>query len=191
MLTNKFTDIMLDIETLNTTPKSVVLSIGGVAFNRHDKDVDYHFLDLRCGTKELRNEQMMMGRTISRSTMAFWKRQSAAAKKLVFQNPSVDSTFELLEKLSDFVTRHEDVKAIWANGAAFDPVILGDLYRDFDMTAPWSYRHEYCYRTFRMLHGHLVDELDFVGTQHHALADALHQAKHLQNMTHHVSMLNL
>ena len=66
---------------------------------------------------------------------------------------------------------------VWGNGASFDNVILSQMYRRHQIAQPWKWWNDRCYRT--TLAGHPPVNLDFVGTKHNALDDAMHQARTL------------
>lgn len=82
------TDAMIDIETLDTRPSAVVLSIGVVLFNRRNADVPFKELNLKFGKREFRDEQIMMGRTISKDTAQWWRGQDPEAKSCLSRRTS-------------------------------------------------------------------------------------------------------
>ena len=177
-------NIMLDLETLDTTPTAVVVSIGAVAFNPRSKELGSTlYVEM---TNDL-NAQQKRGCTLSADTVVWWMRQGAQARILFAEgDPATSnkvSTLEALELFSKFVTDNGGNKAkIWGNGADFDNIILGNLYKAFDMPLPWSYSRNRCFRTVKNIG---VGPHKFVrhGVHHNALDDAITQAKHLQEIT--------
>ena len=177
-----FSHIMLDLETLDTTPNSVVTAIGAVAFDPlSDKLGAKFYAEL---TDDLKIQQAH-DRTISADTVVWWMRQSQAAQQLF--SPTVGTaadaryqTVEALEMFQKFVDANggRDVE-IWGNGADFDNIILGSLYEDFGLKKPWSYSRNRCFRTMKNMPG-AVGRIQREGVHHNALDDAVHQAKHLQ-----------
>src|SRR5688572_29962905 len=71
-------DVMLDLETLGTRPGCAILSIGAVAFDRHTGALGPEFYMVvnrkSCEAKGLTQDQ---------STLDWWSRQSAEAKKVL------------------------------------------------------------------------------------------------------------
>jgi len=173
------TDAMIDIETLDTRPSAVVLSIGVVLFNRRNPEVPFKELNLKFGKKEFRDEQIMMGRTVDKDTVRWWKGQDPEAKKL-FKQTNVSSVTEALEKLSAFILGEKVNVLVWGNGANFDNVIVASMYDSFDMEAPWKFWNDRCFRTFRGEHGHIARPGEFIGVKHDAVDDARQQALYLQ-----------
>jgi hypothetical protein len=175
--------IMLDLETLDTSPTSVVVSIGAVAF-----DLENPILGQTLYL-ELSNDlaaQQKRGCTISADTVVWWMQQNLAARN-VFEKKHADdtsrvSTHEALELFSQFITDNGGNKArIWGNGADFDNIILGNLYSVYGMPRPWSYSRNRCFRTVKNEHIG-PDKFERHGTHHHALHDAITQTKHLQEI---------
>jgi len=175
------TDVMVDIETLNTCPTAVVIAIGAVGFNRRDPEVPMVELDIKMGTKGLRDEQVIMGRTISKETVIWWKGQEPAAKK-IFKQANVESVSEALEKLTAFLTGFNVNVLIWGNGSDFDNTIVSTLYSSFGSEAPWKFWYNRCFRTFKGEHGHIARPPEMKGVKHDAVDDARQQALYLQAM---------
>lgn len=179
--------IMLDIETLDTKPSAVVISIGAVAFNpaTDDKGEEfyYEFADLAI--------QQTMGRTLSADTVGWWMQQDALARQVFSPRAKDDlmrlATVDVLVKFSEFIGRNGDKDAyIWGNGADFDNIIVGSLYESFGFKKPWSYSRNRCYRTMKDLAP--KTKAVRVGTHHNALDDALTQAQHLQDILKQIRM---
>ena len=179
-----FSHIMLDLETLDTGPRSVVTSIGAVAFDPHVSGPaglgDKFYVEL---TDDLITQQRM-GRTISGETVVWWMRQGQAAQQLFTPNTDGnvrvrDMTENALNRFAEFIEANgaRDVQ-LWGNGADFDNIILGSLYEDLGMKKPWSYSRNRCFRTMKNLPG--AGHFPRQGTHHNALDDAFTQAQHLQ-----------
>jgi len=69
---------------------------------------------------------------------------------------------------------------VWGNGAAFDNVILASAYRQANITQPWLFWNDRCYRTVKALSPAVTMQRN--GTHHNALDDAESQARHLIDM---------
>ena len=157
--------LMVDLETLDTRPTSVVLSIGAIAFDPQSK-----WLDTTGGFEQnLRlEEQFEAGRTISESTLLWWLDQSEDARKSITGNPR-KTVEDSLEGLREYASRM-NCEYVWSNGAAFDVVILEHL---MDYTKiPWKFYKVLDMRTMMWLKN--VPKQG--ATAHKALDDAIDQA---------------
>lgn len=180
--------IMLDLETLDTTPSAVVLSIGAAVFDPNGRGIiDTFYAEL---TEDL-DVQQRLGRTISGSTVRWWMAQDILAKAVFTDHPREENgrmaTAAALVKFGRFVEKHggKDAVRLWGNGADFDNAILGSLYDAFDLVKPWSYGKNRCYRTIKadsLIIGELHKRIPFDGVPHNALDDAKHQALCLQEI---------
>lgn len=167
-------DVMLDLETLGTSPGCIVLSIGAVFFDPYrDKFGESFYTEinkLSSLTYELK---------VDPKTEAWWQEQSAEAR-VILTLVEQDEAPTLPTALVDFHNFLGGEKAkevrVWGNGAAFDNEVLKAAFRAAAMEVPWSFRNDRCYRTLKGL----VPELDAVriGTFHNAVDDALTQASH-------------
>lgn len=166
-------NIMLDLETYDTAPTAIVLSIGAVRFDAHNC---YERIYVSCGTAEHRNDQLNHFRTQSADTVAWWEQQTPEARKVLYDTEAVTPR----EALDRFRTFCGEGAIIWGNGADFDNVILRSMYASYsgdDKSAPWRYYNNRCFRTLKSLSPVKVDR---IGTYHNALDDAVHQALHAQ-----------
>ena len=175
-------DIMVDIETLDTSQSAVVLSIGAVAFDPNSKVLGEEFyveftdIDL----------QQKLGRTIGADTVTWWMQQSDEAKQLFSRIPSAGArrvtTAQGLSEFSAFLARNGGLQMqLWGNGADFDNVIIGSLYDSFGILKPWSYGKNRCYRTMKRRFGEHTPVVRH-GVHHNGLDDAITQAVHLQEI---------
>lgn len=170
---------MIDIETLDTTPTAVVLSIGAVLFDPNGSYIGDDFY-----VKLATDEQFKCGRTKSQRTMEWWAQQSQAAQDEAF---GLTGKLAAVYALTDFrkyindATINHTLPGVWGNGSDFDNVIVANLYRSFGLESPWPFWKNRCFRTLKELH--LPKE--FIkpqrrGTHHNALDDAIYQAEYLQ-----------
>ena len=170
------TNIMLDLETLDTRPTAVVLSIGAIAFDPLSETLgDPFYVEL----SDLPVQQLN-GRTISASTVQWWMQQDVLAKR-VFSDAGTNrrNTMAGLSDFQQYIAANGGKNAeIWGNGADFDNIILGSLYDSTNMTRPWSYSRNRCFRTMKSLFPHV--KVPHEGVAHNALDDAITQAKWLQ-----------
>ena len=161
-------DIMVDIETLGTTPGCVTLSIGAVAFNPQGSEMGeefYNNLDVEDSTN--------MGFFTDPNTVAWWSKQSQEAKDHLVPNQ-----LSVVEALQNFVKYFKSVggEKIWCHGATFDAPILEHALKHVGIKVPWKYYNVRDTRTVFDLFQFDIRNVPRDGTYHNALADAKHQA---------------
>jgi hypothetical protein len=174
-------DLMIDNETLDTTPNAVILSIGAVKFDKHGNQMGekfYAVLDIE--------EQKAMGRTVSIDTLEWWSRQSKEAR-VVLETTDRRLVKEVLDELYDFIFDMDGTAGrikVWGNGSDFDNPQIASLFKMYDYeTLPWEFRNNRCFRTLKAEFGHLLDKPPKrTGTYHNALDDAITQAEHCQKI---------
>lgn len=161
--------LMVDLETLDTRPSTVILSIGAVVFDEHGVHRDpAACLYRRC----LWQAQINAGRTVSEATIRWWLKQSDAARA------ALDGVlYDLDYALAELATLYREgaCERIWANGQSFDISILDHAYGGYK--TPWKYSAPRDMRTLRdLVPPDLMADVE-QGTAHDALADALYQAE--------------
>lgn len=177
--------VMVDIETLGTSERAVVLSIGAVKFDlnqvwsveRLQKDTLYCVLDLE--------HQNLLKREIDPETVAWWMRQSEEAKE-VFRSTQT-SIDDSLTALSNFV-KSPDAHEVWANSPSFDCKILSNLNAEIEkskypsVAELFDFRLERDFRTVLALAKNKGFKVEWPegSTGHNALSDAVSQAYVLQ-----------
>jgi len=162
--------IMLDLETLDTGPHSVILSIGAVEFDAGIVTDNKFYTAVDIDLQESKWE-----RTTSLETTKWWQQQSHEAR-YVFHDPA---RLPLDRALLAFGAWMNGMASeVWGNGSDFDNVILGNAYEACRLVRPWSYSNNRCYRTLKNLGIPLGRGEGTVrgGTHHNALDDALYQA---------------
>lgn len=167
--------VMIDIETLGTTPDSVILSVG-VYDGEHSW---YHTIDLQSC--------LDAGLKISGSTFEWWMHQSAEARTQLVKGADTLTLKGALISIDEFFSTHlHGDTEIWCCGAAFDVPILENAFRAVCVSVPWKFYMVRCYRTYRELMKQLVPEFRMpsrVGTFHNALDDAKYQYDAMSLMT--------
>lgn len=159
-------DIMIDLETLDTSPYCVILTIGAVRFDPWGDGVAEK-LELRPTIEDQTN------RVINDDTLRWWSEQSPAALEEAMSDRDRVSFKEAMEKLYKFCWNR---RAVWSNGAAFDIVACETSWRQLEMPIPWPF---YTVRDTRTLYEianvSLRDKGKYV-TTHKAVEDAERQA---------------
>lgn len=178
------TDIMIDVETLSTRVSTVVLSLGGIAFNMQDSIDDPKTTSTYYEEFAIQ-EQIDRGCKVDEGTIRWWMNMKTSTKEILMNDArrKCDVKNALL-RFSAWVEMHDhEVKRIWSHGEAFDLAIVPELYaqygikcrldyrkfRDTKTLFDWGDKEEYAARL--RPNGH---------TEHHALLDAINQARAVQ-----------
>lgn len=159
-------NFMIDIETLGSTPGSVITSIGAVRFDLAGTHESFYY---RIDPETC----IAAGLTIDVSTVLWWMKQSDEARA-EFGKPA-EPLEEVLHHLTAFLCDGYGV-AVWGNSAGFDCGLLAAAYRATGIPVPWRFTNERCYRTLKAMFPHIP--LTRTGTHHNALDDATTQALH-------------
>lgn len=167
---NKYTDIMIDIETLDTKPTAVILSIAAVAFKIESGQVCMEKFDYVLNYQE----QIDNGRTTSIDTLLWWGAQSEEAKLLAFAG-NVPLHFVIREMTCYLLDYCVDNVRVWANSPSFDLVILKDAY---NQNVPWNFWNERDVRTLTSL---FPNDEEKVENNHIAIDDCINQINQVCN----------
>lgn len=163
---------MLDIETLATSPDSVILTFGAIKFDPFDPDREMGpGLYFRINV----DEQINLGRHVDENTVAWWGTQNEQVREEALGEYDRISLEDFTKELNKFVV---GVNRIWAQGPVFDIVILENLYRQLQKPTPWPY---YLIRDSRTLLKALGDTRQAGAMLHNALADCVSQAEAIQD----------
>ena len=163
---------MIDLETLGTTPNSVVLTIGAVKFDPFTNDEPIERLHLKLNTEE----QFNKGRIKDDDTLAWWLSQDKEVRDAAFTEYRVS----INDGLNALMEWSKDVSKIWCQGPSFDFPMLYSLHRDFNMDYPfnkfWLQRDS---RTITSLvNDNLKEKINY--NAHDAVEDCVKQAKCVQ-----------
>lgn len=178
--TPRYTEVMLDLETMGNGPDAAIVAIGAVAFDLETATISprgfYVRIDLESAVKN--------GGVMGPETVLWWLQQTQEARDEIAA-PDIERV-EILVALASFRRWIEDEAAgadtrMWGNGASFDNVILRGAYQRARQLQPWHWWNDRCYRTIKGLYGSDI-KIERLGTHHHALADAESQALHLLRM---------
>jgi len=169
-------DIMLDLETMGTSPAAAIIAIGACTMDFETGDIGETFYK-----KITLSSAVESGGIIDPDTVLWWLAQNDAARFefIAGNNGQALSLYAELSQFEAWIKTISDPKTvrIWGNGSDFDNVILGDSYRRIKMDIPWKFYNNRCYRTVKNLYPEI--KLVRSGTAHNALDDAITQAKHL------------
>lgn len=175
-------DIMIDIETTGTKPGAKILGIGACTFGFVDnRAVRNYFV---CNALHVVGQEEMD--EDDPATMEWWSKQSKEAYDASFNNPDAVLLPVLLANFSAWVQTIQDANlgkfiSIWGKGATFDLPIIEEACKRYNITIPWSFRANMCYRTLEALGLRMeipLPEKKLLG--HIALNDAMNQATYAE-----------
>lgn len=161
-------DIMIDIESLDTSPDCVILTIGAVLFDPKGSGV-IEKLELRPTIEE---QTETYNRSINEDTLRWWSGQSPEALEEAMGDAGRIPFREAMDKLYKFCWNH---RAVWSNGASFDVVAMESAWRNLGMRIPWPYYTVRDTRTLYEIAGVSLKDGGHV-TSHKAVEDAERQA---------------
>jgi hypothetical protein len=167
-------DIMIDLETLDTSPNCVILTIGAVRFDPKGMGI-VEKLELR---PTIEDQTEIHNRIINEDTLRWWSMQSTAALEEALGDRGRESFKSCMETLYKFCWNR---RAIWSNGASFDVVACESGFRqtltEYPNAIPWPYYTVRDTRTLYEIAGvSLKDKKYGSKTTHKAVEDAEHQA---------------
>ena len=169
----KFTDLMIDLETLGKRVNAAVVEVGAVFFNPETGELGDRFSEAIDFTDALRYGKA------DGDTLKWWfKQTSQAQQNLIRGAKSAETVWSKFEK---FALLHGKDVHPWGNGATFDiskcewqfGTVLG-------REPPWKFWLIQDCRTIKRAANGIVNYNDKLeGVAHSALDDAIHQAKYV------------
>lgn len=140
------TNLMIDIETLDTAGSAIVVSIGAVPFSAApQKEERGH--EWFCSVRG----QRAKGRTSSYRTVAFWKNQpESVTRDYALEAKNVYGPASIKDIHEELLTILKQVDGyIYCKGLDFDIPILESLFATYKLSNPFAYRFRSlrCWRT--------------------------------------------
>ncbi len=140
--------LMIDLETLATSPRAGVIQISAVLFHDEPGYKEAGVFDKHYSV----GHNMMADRTISPDTVKWWQQGDRAAK---YAKHEFGAPHQLQDCATEFRAWYDAFpkkpSCIWSNGASFDLPIMRDLFEQFGVAGkkntPWPYWNECCFRT--------------------------------------------
>ena len=168
--------LMVDLETLATTPNAAVLTIGACTFDPMSNEICKQFYE-----KIDIESQEPLERHIDNNTLEWWGKQDPKIREEALGDNDRVSVNELLKQLNKFTVGCSE---LWCQGPLFDYAILEHLYKQMGQPFPWNFWQIRDSRTvFSMMpqdpRKAIQEEL------HNALADCYYQAKCIQSTFKH------
>lgn len=161
--------LMIDLETLATTPDAAILTIGACKFDPKGNDIHSTYYE-----RIVLETQEGYGRIINEDTLSWWSQQDKQIQEDAF-GEGVDR-IDLKDAMKKLYTFGLGTSNIWSHGAIFDVVIIEDICRSFQQAVTWKFWEVRDTRTLFDLAGVNVR----IEGKHNALTDAVAQAKAVQ-----------
>jgi len=163
--------LMVDLETLATTPNAAILTIGAVTFDPNSAKI-YNEFYRRVELESLD----ALDTYIDDGTLEWWSKQDKAAQDEAFDPEGREP---IQNVLGDFYKFCMGSTRFWSHGAAFDIVILEYYFRKINKPFPWNF---WDVRDTRTIFDLGMDPEMPQANKHNALEDARRQAIGVQNM---------
>jgi hypothetical protein len=169
---------MIDIESLDTTSTSTILSISAVRFDPFDIGLnyatEYPTLDILV---ELDNQE---GRSIHEDTLVWWSNQSEEVRNKIFNENGRIPLQEALLQLKKFLWQ---CSRVWSQGLVLDIGALEHAYKSFGIEVPWRYNIVRDSRTLMDL-----AEVDIPAPTHDSLEDCFRSIMGIQQVLHYLKI---
>jgi len=166
-------DVMIDIESLDTTPDCVILTIGAVLFDPRGHGI-IDKIEIR---PTIEDQTEKYNRSINDATMEWWGKQSLEAIEEAMGDRDRVSFEQAMNQLYKFCWNRS--KCAWSNGASFDVVVMDHAWKQLGKNTPWNF---WDIRDTRTLYDITNVNLKDGGhvTTHKAVEDAERQAMVVQ-----------
>jgi hypothetical protein len=170
--------MMVDIESLDTTPSTVICSLGAVVFEDQRMEIVSKRV-WNCNWQA----QLNQGRTVSEATLRWWLEQEEAARQALLRRGYELS--QVLHELRAFWNSSKPER-VWANGTDFDIAALAHAYAHNNPalvageTTPWKYNQARDLRLFKdLLPDSVYQSIKPPVVKHNAMQDAIFQAEYV------------
>ncbi len=175
--------IMIDIETMATSNKAAIMSIGAVTFDEKTAPTrEGFYCTIKLG--DIGNEH----REINPDTVMWWLSQEKEAQSALIDEKHRTTLRDALNNLGVYVVKNLKKDSIWANGASFDLGILRHAFEQHNWDVPWRYNQECCMRSLRRIEKYNLFDGKWAEFKkenencHNALDDAYCQAMYVYSI---------
>ena len=161
--------LMIDLETLATSPDAAILTIGACKFNPHGTDIHSTYYE-----RIILETQEGYERVINEDTLSWWSQQDKQIQEDAFGEG--EDRIHLKDAMKKLYTFGLGTSNVWSHGSIFDVVIVEDVCRSLQQAVTWKFWEVRDTRT-------LFDLADIsvrIEGKHNALTDAVAQAKAVQ-----------
>lgn len=171
---------MIDIETLDTLPTSVVLSVGACKFDPCSDSEPYDKQHWKIDI----DQQTGLGRTISESTLEWWSKNDPKVIEETFTDTGRVKCEQFAKELNKWLVGADK---IWCQGPQFDMVIIENLFKMSDSHCNWQFwKIMDCRTLFNLMPADPRKSINF--DAHNALEDAVVQSICVQKAYSHFNI---
>ena len=128
-------EVMLDIETLSTSPDAVILTLGAIKWNRRGELKPMSSMS-KFYRRITLDSCLELGRKVDKDTKKWWDEQDADVRYEAFEHPD---RIPLKQALEEFFRWYGSSRNVWSNGDDFDCVIVGESARACGLDVPWKF----------------------------------------------------
>jgi DNA polymerase III epsilon subunit-like protein len=168
-------DVMIDLETLATSPDASILTIGAVKFDPFGDELSDRAMDSFYVRVDL-DSCDRIGLVTNDDTIAWWGQQSKEAQEEAFNE---DGRIDIVDAMNQLYKFCWGAKRVWSHGASFDVVICEHIFKKIGKAVPWNFWQVRCTRTLFDIG---INPQRPPVLKHHALEDAWNQAVGVQNV---------
>ena len=172
-------NMMIDIETLDTSASAAIIAIGAVTFNPRGVGCHESEFHVTCSKKS----NLAAGRTVNKSTEDWWSIQDQDAQDSVFKGPHQPFNL-MLDNFARWVNRQSPkCTRVWAKSPDFDCSILIHAFKEQGIFWPFKFWEARCCRTAMEMAYPMGEfpHMEMEGPKHDALADAKKQVLEIQH----------
>lgn len=180
-------DVMIDLETLGTSPGCVVLSVGVVCFDPHGEDIPLPGSEGSVGLDAYLDvaQQKRHGLHVNPDTLSWWKKKNSVLLEKLMSHPDATHPRVALDRVSKLIRRKDG--RVWCRGASFDFPILQHLFNEYAIATPWEYWDQMDCRTLAYLAtGSQTSRCEIAlpegFVEHDSLWDCWRQAREVQEL---------
>ena len=170
----KFSDLMVDLETLSLDLSATIIQIGAVEFDIKNGKIGQIFV-MQVSAEDCESH----GMTTDTETLEWWMRQGEKILDLVTNDQK--SLKFALDSFSYFCLQGS-YERIWSNPGHFDFPILRNAYSKYPRGSkedyygiPWNHKNQRCLKTLLDMGDITYDDVPFKGIKHYAPDDCLWQ----------------
>ena len=173
-MTERYTDLSIDLETLGTHPDAVITQIGLCPFNA---DTGETGLPIKLAVDP--QSCLDLGMTVTWPTISWWMQQNDKARLGMAQQAGVTLSGALRATSAYITTQMNPGFCPWGFGATFDVSLMENAYRRCKMEVPWGFREVRDLRTLSKLRPCTYVARPVPEVEHDAGYDALAQAHYV------------
>ncbi len=177
---NKFTDVMIDLETMGTKSNCLILNIAAVEFNLKTGETGEVFYEKISLADSINNNFK-----IEADTLSWWLKQDDFAR-LEILNSNKTCIVILDSFLKWFETRKTFL--VWGNSSRFDLGLLENYFNKFNLEIPWKYSNERDVRTLVHFIPDIKKNMLFEGVRHNSIDDCKHQIKYCSKIYNNIKI---